>query len=197
MIIQKIVSGKLDNNTYVVANNKNECVIIDASCSVEELKKTVGEKQVLAVLLTHGHYDHFINLDNILTEYPQIKCFVYQTELEKLYSPKLNYSIIFNNFFTTKLDESRFEKIQDGQEFSIGSFNIKVILTKGHTDGSVCYLINNAYLFTGDTLFLGTHGRTDLLTGSSSHMQKSLRFISKNFKGLPFYAGHGDDGIVE
>lgn len=197
MKIEKIISGKLDNNTYVVSNDMNECIIVDASCSVEELKLFTAGKKVLAVLLTHGHYDHFINLDNILAEYTDIKSYIYKTELEKLYSPKLNYSIIYNTFFATKLDEDKFVLVEHEEELNLGNFYIKVFLTSGHTDGSVCYLINNEALFSGDTLFLGTHGRTDLLTGSYAKMQKSLKFISKNFKGMPFYSGHGEDGIVD
>lgn len=196
MKIQKIISGKLDNNTYIVSNSNDECFIVDASCTVEELKRYTDNKKVLAVLLTHGHYDHFVNLDNILTEYPDIKCYIFNTELEKLYSPKLNYSIVFNTFFSAKSQEDRFEKLQDKQEFVLGDFNIKVFLTPGHTDGSVCYLINNQVLFTGDTLFSNAHGRTDLLTGDYAQMKQSLAFIKNNFKGMSFYAGHGEDDTV-
>lgn len=197
MNIDKIISGKLDNNTYVVSNNKNECIIIDASCSVSELKKYTENKKVLGLFLTHGHYDHFINLDNILAEYTDIKCYIFKTELEKLYSPKLNYSIVFNTFFASKLQEDRFEKLEDRQTIELSDFKIEVFLTKGHTDGCVCYLVNGECLFTGDTLFSGSYGRTDLLTGDYAQMQNSLSFIKKNFKGFTFYAGHGEDGIVK
>ena len=97
MQIEKIISGKLDNNTYVVKNNKNECIIIDASANVEDIKDLVEDCSVKGVLLTHGHYDHFVNLDNIINAF-DTKCYLSEFELEKLYSPKLNYSIVFNTF---------------------------------------------------------------------------------------------------
>ena len=97
MQIQKIISGKIDNNTYILKNDANECLIIDASANLDEVKSIVGDSQVVGVLLTHGHYDHFVNLDKIVNEF-QTKCYLSEFELEKLYSPKLNYSIVFNTF---------------------------------------------------------------------------------------------------
>ena len=121
MQIEKIVSGRIDNNTYILKNEANECLIIDASASLEEVKTIVADGHVVGVLLTHGHYDHFVNLDKIINEY-QTKCYISKLELEKLYSPKFNYSPVFNTFFSTKLEEDSFEKLNDEQQFNLGQF---------------------------------------------------------------------------
>ena len=196
MQIQKIISGKIDNNTYILKNDANECLIIDASANLDEVKSIVGDSQVVGVLLTHGHYDHFVNLDKIVNEF-QTKCYLSEFELEKLYSPKLNYSIVFNTFYATKLQEENFEKLFNEQQFNLGEFNIRAMLTPGHTNGCMCYLIDDKYLFTGDTLFENSHGRTDLVTSDEKEMKNSLKFLKENFAGFKFYAGHGEDGIVK
>lgn len=195
MKLGKIISGKLDNNTYILKNEFNECLIIDAAASLEQIKNEVADGTVVGVLLTHGHYDHFVNLDNIINEY-NIKCYLSEFEVEKLYSPKLNYSIVFNTFYSTKLEEENFEKLQDKQEFSVGHFDIKAYLTPGHTNGCMCYLVNDEFLFTGDTLFENGYGRTDLLTGDSAQIKKSLEFLKNSFLGFKFYSGHGEDGKI-
>ena len=195
MQLKKIISGKLDNNTYILKNDANECLIIDAAANLEDVKNEVEDATVVGVLLTHGHYDHFVNLDNIVNEY-NIKCYLSELELEKLYSPKLNYSIVFNTFYASKLEEENFEKLQDNQTFSVGSFNIKAFLTPGHTNGCMCFLINDKYLFTGDTIFENGFGRTDLLTGDAKALKKSIDFLNKNFKDFEFYSGHGEDGKI-
>jgi len=196
MQIEKIISGKLDNNTYILKNDDNECLIIDAAANLEDVKQVVADNTVVGVLLTHGHYDHFVNLDSIVNNY-QTKCYISELELEKLYSPKLNYSIVFNTFYSTKLDEEEsFVKLQDNDNFTLGGFDIKAMLTPGHTNGSMCFLINDNHLFTGDTLFESSHGRTDLLTSDEEQMKDSLKFLKQNFSGFKFYAGHGEDGVV-
>lgn len=195
MQIEKIVSGRIDNNTYVLKNDANECLIVDASASLEEIKNLVGDSKVVGVLLTHGHYDHFVNLDKIINEY-QTKCYLSELELDKLYSPKLNYSPVFNTFFCSKLEEESFEKLYNEQQFSLGQFSIRAMLTPGHTNGCMCYLIDNKHLFTGDTLFENSHGRTDLLTSDEKEMKNSLKFLKDNFGGFKFFAGHGEDGVV-
>ncbi|MBQ3047462.1 MAG: MBL fold metallo-hydrolase, partial [Clostridia bacterium] len=133
--------------------------------------------------------------DTIIKHY-QTKCYISEIELEKLYNPKMNYSIVFNTFYSSKLEEEHFVKLQDQNEFLLGNFKVKTMLTPGHTSGCMCYLINNTYLFTGDTLFKSSHGRTDLLTSSSDQMSKSLKFLKNNFSGQTFYPGHGEEGIV-
>ena len=196
MRVNTIVSGKIDNNTYVVTNENKECIIVDCACELEKILKVIEDCKVVAVLLTHGHYDHFVNLDKIVNHF-KVKCYVSNLDFEKLYNPKMNYSIIFNKFFSTKLLEEDFVVLKESVgSFSIEGFDVSYFLTPGHTNGSLCYLVNNEILFTGDTIFSSSYGRTDLLTGSEEDMKNSLTFLKEKFCGVKFYPGHGEFGVI-
>ena len=93
--IKTLISGKLDNNTYILCNEQNEAILIDAAAELQDIIARTEDYKVLGVILTHGHYDHFVNLDKIVKHF-DIKCYLTKPELEKLYNPKANYSIVFN-----------------------------------------------------------------------------------------------------
>lgn len=196
MKIKTLKSGKLNNNTYIVCNDNDECILIDAAAEVADIKARTEDDgiKVLGVILTHGHYDHFENLDKIM-DYFKVKCYVTESELEKLYNPKANYSITFNVIKTTRQPRENFEILKNQDNINLGNFKIKTFVTPGHTDGSICIEIEDK-LFTGDTKFLWTCGRTDLITGSEEDMQKSLEYIEKHYKGKEFFPGHGRNGII-
>lgn len=194
MKIKTLISGKLDNNTYILCNEQNEAILIDAAADLQDIVARTEDYKVLGVILTHGHYDHFVNLDKIVKHF-DVKCYLTKAELEKLYNPKLNYSIVFNQIKTSKLTDENFEILDEEDEFELGSFKIKTFVTKGHTDGSICVEVEKI-LFTGDTKFACTYGRTDLITGSEEDMQKSLELLDKKYKGWEIYPGHGKPGKI-
>jgi glyoxylase-like metal-dependent hydrolase (beta-lactamase superfamily II) len=194
MKIKTLISGKLDNNTYILCNDQNEAILIDAAAELEDIIARTEDYKVLGVILTHGHYDHFVNLDKIVKHF-DIKCFITQPELEKLYNPKANYSIVFNQIKTSRLTEDNFKILTENDEFELGSFEIKTFVTTGHTNGSICIEIEKT-LFTGDTKFARTYGRTDLITGSEEEMQQTLDFLDKKYKGWEIYPGHGKPGKI-
>ena len=194
MNIQTITSGSLRNDTYILSNEYNEGILIDASADIESIIDKTQNLKVLGIILTHGHYDHIENLDKIISNY-KIKGYIHKNELEKLYSPELNYCNVFNAFMICSTPKEQFVLLEDKQEFNIGHFKIKSFLTKGHTNGSICLEIEGK-LFTGDTLLHYSCGRTDLLTGSEEDMQKSLKFLHDNYSGWEYYSGHGKKGIV-
>ena len=197
MQVEKIVSGKLRNNTYVVYNKNNECLLVDCSCSLEEIISRTKNAKVLGVLLTHGHYDQFCSLDQVL-EHFKINCYVHNLDFEKLFNPKSNYSIVFNKIYSVKTPKENFVLLDNNNNsFKLGNFNIKFFQTPGHTNGSVCYLINDEFLFTGDTLFSNCCGRCDLITGNEQQMEESLKFLTKKFSNSKFYPGHGSLGELK
>ena len=191
MEITRLVSGKLSNNTFVVfSDNKNECILIDAAAPLEEVKKAVGKNKLLGVFLTHGHFDHVENLDSIINFY-KVPCYIYKTEVEKLYKPLLNYCRVFYTSYTTTLPRNAFVLLEDDQTVELSNFAINTTLTKGHTDGSVCYLVNETLLFTGDTMFENTYGRTDFYDGNIDEMFKSLDLLEMYVKdGYILCPGH-------
>ncbi len=153
-IIQKKV-GVMENLMYIIEKN-NFFIVIDPSFGFNEIKNHIQKtsKEIKAILLTHGHFDHIYDLKKILEDF---KCDVYLSKRDREF-------IEFNYDF----------KFIDGMpELSFEELKIKIIETPGHTPGSVCYLVENN-LFTGDTLFSGCCGRVDLPGSDPEKMRLSL-----------------------
>lgn len=175
MKIGEFVLGPVGANCYIVINEKNEeCFLIDpAACPPEFVSyiKDAGLK-VKAVLLTHGHFDHIMGLDGVLEEFP-VPVYAYEAERQLLESAELNASAsMYGQGYTF----SGAEYVTDRQNLKIAGIGITVIYTPGHTAGGCCYYIPAEHvLFSGDTLFCGAVGRTDLPTGSMGQLVDSIR----------------------
>ena len=189
MKVETIVSGMLENNTYVLIEG-NDAIIIDAAASVDLIKKCLGKAKPKALILTHGHYDHITNLDNILLAF-DIKCYLSEKALDKLRDVYLNQSAKFHLDIKSGLDRSHFSIIGEGDVLPFLKENIFVMETPGHTDCCISLKIGSK-LFTGDTLFQGTIGRTDLPTSSGVEMRQSLRKLFKIRENCTVYPGHGE-----
>lgn len=180
----KFLRGMFDQNTYVLTT-KNQAVIIDSGAELEDVERVVGDKKVLAVLMTHLHFDHFWNLDEYLKKYG---CSVYiqKNAEEKFSSSEHNGAVLIRRDFVKSIDKC-FIKYYSSK-IKLGEFDIDVFETAGHSSDSVCLLI--CYnLFTGDTVFADSVGRTDLYDSSNEKMTESLKLIrSLNFKVA--YPGH-------
>lgn len=175
MRIGKFVLGPVGTNCYIVSSEKNkECFVIDpAACPPEFISyiKDMGMK-VKAVLLTHGHFDHIMGLDEFLKEFP-VPVYAHEAERELLESAELNSSA---SMLGQPYTFSGAEYVTDRQELEVAGFAVQVIYTPGHTAGGCCYYIPaENVLFSGDTLFHGSIGRTDLPTGSMGQLVNSIR----------------------
>ena len=175
MRIGKFVLGPVGTNCYIVSSEKNkECFVIDpAACPPEFISyiKDMGMK-VKAVLLTHGHFDHIMGLDGFLKEFP-VPVYAHEAERELLESAELNSSA---SMLGQPYTFSGAEYVTDRQELEVAGFAVQVIYTPGHTAGGCCYYIPaENVLFSGDTLFHGSIGRTDLPTGSMGQLVNSIR----------------------
>jgi len=185
-IKSKFYMNSFDQNTYVVANKK-EAIIIDAGAEIEDLERVVKNKKVLAVLVTHLHFDHIFNIENILEKY---NCPVYIQEgyEEKFYSGKKNVSYIMGKELVFNVNEEKIKYYEDN--LKIGKFKIEIIKTKGHSEDGVCIKIDDC-LFTGDTIFENSIGRTDFYDSSDKEMEKSLNLI-RNIDFKMAYPGHSN-----
>ena len=156
--------------------------------------KKYNVNNVEAILITHGHIDHIIFLEQLVKEY---KCKVFLTKkcLEKVYNDNLNLSVMFNYPLNIEKGIFDYQIITDNQ-IIIDELNIKCITTPGHTDCSVCFLLNND-LFTGDTLFHRSVGRTDFPTGNSLELINSLKKILSFNKNFTIYPGHDSISTIE
>ena len=172
-------------NTYAVSADGRECILIDCAqpcvlAACEKLKLTPK-----AVLLTHGHYDHIGG------------CGALQAAGARIYCGEDEKKLIFSDdnraiFHGITIPEFAIHAaVKDGEELNLCGMSIKVVSTPGHTAGGVCYLIEDA-LFSGDTLFCGSVGRTDLATGSYPALVKSIKKLYALDGDYTVYPGHGE-----
>lgn len=198
MTLKRVMVGYIGTNCYIVKNDETgEGFIVDPGYDDPNIKLTVDEigMKPVAVLLTHGHFDHILGVERVREWYPDIKVYIGQKDGELLETPELNCSVsIMRRAFSTNADEF----VTDGQTLRITGIDVNVIYTPGHTQGGVCYYISSENtLFTGDTLFEGSVGRTDLPTGN---METLVESVTSKLIPLPeetkVYPGHGDTTTI-
>lgn len=196
MRIETYVVGPVQTNCYFAINeDTREVVVIDPGAAAEELAGKIREQELApaAILLTHGHFDH-AGAAKQLAEAFGIRIYAHEKEKETLEDPTLNLSgwqgkqqVYHAALF-----------LKDEQEIDLAGFHIRVLFTPGHTVGGCCYYFPyQNVLFSGDTLFAQSVGRTDFPKGSSSQL---LRGIREKLMPLPdetaVYTGHGEGTTI-
>jgi hydroxyacylglutathione hydrolase len=189
--INQLVLGMFRTNCYIVYNDNKEAIVIDPGDNYSKIKDTCISLELIpkAILLTHGHFDH-IGAAKKLSEAYGINIYAFEEEKEVLESSAYNLSEVFGVGIAIKVNNF----LKDSDIINLCGFKFKVIHTPGHTKGSCCYYLEEySALFSGDTLFCESHGRTDFPTGSESTIIKSI--TEKLFK-LPMdtkvFPGHND-----
>lgn len=183
MELKTVKVGILQTNCYILSQN-GKAVIIDPGAKAERILMALGENtEVLAILLTHAHFDHIGAIPDILAVHP---CPIYLNEEDEplMKDPQLNYS--FPKRFTIEQKTRPYPS-----RLSLGEFTFEVVETPGHTDGSVCLIMENM-MFSGDTLFMQSVGRTDLRTGNPTKMKQSLKKLKALDQNYVVYPGHDD-----
>lgn len=175
MRITNLPSGALQANTYLAVDEKtNEGFIVDPGGYNKVLTKEVRDNDVNIkyIILTHGHSDHICGVNEHKAEFPDAKIVAYKDEEAMLENPNLNQSPGFGVLYSTKADIL----VSDGDELKVGDVTLKFIHTPGHTEGGMCIYVKEAKaLFSGDTLFRQSIGRTDFPGGSYKEIMDSIR----------------------
>lgn len=195
--IGRIVVGPIQTNCYFLYDeNVKEAVIFDPAdqgAKINDAMKNNG-LTVVGIFLTHGHFDH---IGGVAKLRQLSHCKIYASELEAnvLSDERLNCSASTGDIVTVTPDVL----LKDGDITEIGGMKIKAISTPGHTEGGCCFYIEEAgILVSGDTLFEGSVGRTDLPTGSMSEL---IRSIKEKLLILPddtaVFPGHGGTTTIE
>ena len=172
--IKTYVLGMVSTNCYVIYNEqKKEGIIVDPADNGMYILNKCRELGVtpVAVLLTHGHIDHIMAVDDIRRAF-HVTVYMGMNEENLLKDPDMNLSGIMG---TEQVSLEADYLLRDNEELEIAGYRIKTIATPGHTAGSVCYLFEDEdVLISGDTLFADSLGRTDLPTGSSGEIVRSI-----------------------
>ena len=190
-IVSKFLRNLFNQNTYVLKKD-NSALIIDAGAELEDIKKAVAGCKVEAILMTHLHFDHIWNIEQYLAEF-DCNVYVCKGAEDKFSDYKKNASSVMRNSIERKVDKSRISYYEDSLKFD--GFDIEVYFTPGHCKDCVCLKIENS-LFSGDTIFAQSIGRTDIIDSDNNEMKESLRLIEKIDFDI-YYPGHNESATKQ
>ena len=189
-VITKML-GIMGANCYVLRNDR-EAVVIDPGGNPELLYPEIGNRRLLYVINTHGHYDHIAGNNDIKARY-DTKLAVGRYEYEIIMNPELNLSVMVETPFISLPPDMLLE---EGDTLPFDGSELEIIHTPGHTRGSICIKVKDI-LFSGDTLFYHSVGRTDLPTGSAEALRESIK---RKLYTLPdetkVLTGHGERTLI-
>lgn len=190
MKITTIPTGVYQTNTYIFDCGNGEAIAIDTGSQpdlIEKAAEKLGLK-IKYVLLTHSHWDHIGAVAH------------FQKNGAKVYMHKADSDLLNECFLNGEYESiPKFladEFVVDGQVLELGNKKINVIHTPGHTQGGVCYCVDSD-MFSGDTLFLMSIGRSDLPSGDYKTLIKSVKGLFELETNFTVYPGHGDSTSID
>jgi len=192
--VGRMVLGMVETNCYFLYDDETkEAVVIDPAKNGLYDKLSENGLKVCAVLLTHGHFDHIMGVIE-LTERSGARLYALAAEEELCKNAYLNASEQIHRPYTVDPDVL----LSDGDEIIEAGIKFKVLATPGHTLGSCCYYVEDKkWLFSGDTLFCGSIGRSDLPTGNGEQIMDSVQLIVSTFDDdVKVYPGHGETTTI-
>ena len=210
MLIDRVIAPYFETNCWILAQaSGQECIIVDPGMAkpnlVNEIEQKVSDLNLkpVAVLITHGHLDHTFSVLPLTKQIP-MRTFVTGADRFLLTNPMgaLDRGGVSEQFLRAfgveKFKEpDEIVELEDFSTFEIAGMQITSIFAPGHTKGSVIFTVDNLQLISGDVLFAGSIGRTDLPTGSASQMRKTLRDrILTLPDGLNVLPGHGGQTTI-
>lgn len=180
-------------NTYLIYNNEY-CIVVDPANNIKTLKRFIGDRKLVGILLTHGHYDHFVKLFELLEEY-DTKVYMHKNAYKKILDNHLSCASMFGCFNKFFLNINNVSFLDDGMKLLIGDILVKVFYQPGHTNCSLSYKIDNM-MFCGDVIFPMSVGRSDLPTGNVVLLGNTLSKIKKMEHSLIMYPGHDESFVL-
>ena len=189
----KVGDSKFPTNCYIVHNNI-QGIIIDPGYDFEKIKEKTKDIDIQYIVITHAHGDHIGALEEAI-KYTKAKVIIHEDDKDGLLDSK---KPCYDATKTKKqnINEEDILTVTDNDNINIAGQDMKFIHTPGHTNGSMCLLLDDK-LFTGDTIFSNCYGRTDLFSGSFEDMKKSLDKLFNMFNDIIIYPGHGKEANID
>ncbi|MBQ2775080.1 MAG: MBL fold metallo-hydrolase [Clostridia bacterium] len=185
--------GPVEANCYLIVDEKNGVsAVIDPGDYTPELKALLESEEagtLKHILLTHGHYDHILGVYDLKSDFPDAKITIHPYDSACLICEEISFANHIEKGLQKYIDYD--ELVEDGSVVDVGDIKLRVMHTPGHTLGGVCYIEENErVMFTGDTLFCRTVGRTDLPGGDWDTLVESLKKLGNLDGDYTVYTGH-------
>ena len=189
MIVTRLVLGPLDTNCFIVADDDTgPLIVIDPAWDGDVVVDAIAGRPVAAIVLTHGHFDHIAAAADVV-EATKAPLLVHVADEEKIATAAGSGAA---NFGLDVSAPPADRLLSDGDIVEAGALALAVMHTPGHTPGSIClYAEAGAQLFSGDTLFAGSVGRTDFAGGDPRQMQRSIARLASLPDEVAVHPGHG------
>lgn len=194
MFFKALRKGMASSNTYIIGD-KDEAAVIDVGNRADEIFEEAvshGGMRIKYIILTHGHFDHMMYLDELQRK-TNAKVVVHEADADAFQSASRNVSDLFGMPRTFPQPDLL---VREGDVLQVGDLQLKVLHTPGHTPGGICLLCENL-LFTGDTLFDGDFGRTDLPFGNSKGLRNSIERLFQLPGDFMVYPGHDSSNRLQ
>jgi len=200
MHVTRLVVGPLESNCFIVSADEGPLVVIDPGEDLPDILAAVQGRKVAAIVLTHCHFDHVAAVPG-LVEQTRAPLLAHEDDADYLTSATGTGGALFGfpDAVATRADR----RLVDGDEIVAGSLVMKVLHTPGHTPGGICLLAHDSsagvgHLFSGDTLFMSSVGRTDFPRGDARALAHSIASkLVMLAPGTIVHPGHGPDTTIE
>ena len=188
--IKKFALGPIQTNCYVVSDSKtNEGILVDPASYEREVVRYISDNNISIkhTVNTHGHYDHIAGNDKY--GFPVL---IHEKDAECLSNPAKNFSFVMG--YTLKVGQAK-RTLKDSDKIKINNLEFEIIHLPGHTPGGIGLKVDDM-LFSGDTLFFESIGRTDIPRANSNDLKKSLQKLMKLDDKVKVFPGHGPETTI-
>jgi glyoxylase-like metal-dependent hydrolase (beta-lactamase superfamily II) len=196
LLVRRIATGKWDENCYLIHIDGCDGLLIDPGADFETISAAISESRVTprAIVNTHGHFDH-VGAVAQAQEYYNIPFYLHPAD-SRLLKRANSFRALFEQSSTIRIPHIDVELGNTTETLVFAGMELEILHTPGHTEGSVCIRIGEN-VFTGDLLFKGHIGRTDLPGGNREKLRESLRLVCTLPRSTVLYPGHGDTSTIQ